>query len=124
MLTRFHETLAYDAANRLVSDSYVDAYGTGDDSLTFAYDGDDRRVSRTLNGQTTVFVCELYEQNLATGEETKYYYAGSRRIASRKGGTLSYWQGDHLGSTTVLSDPAGNVVDQLGYFPWGGTRTD
>ena len=39
---------------------------------------------------------------------TKYYYAGSQRVAVRKGDELSYLLGDHLGSTIVTTNSAGN----------------
>jgi YD repeat-containing protein len=44
-------TACYDAENRMISET--DANGT---TATYAYDGDGRRVSKTLNGVTTTFV--------------------------------------------------------------------
>jgi RHS repeat-associated protein len=56
------------------------------------------------------------------GIVTKYYYAGSQRIAMRKNGTLSYILGDHLGSTSLVTDAAGTVISQQYYKAWGETR--
>jgi hypothetical protein len=57
-------------------------------NATFVYDGDGRRVKSTFNGTTTTyFVGAHYE---VTGSTiTKYYYAGSQRIAMRINGTLN-----------------------------------
>ena len=74
-------------------------------SATFVYDGDGKRVKSTINpstgsgqsGVTTTFVGAHYE--VTNGVVTKYYYAGSQRIAMRTNGTLSFLLGDHLGST-------------------------
>lgn len=60
---------------------------------------------------------------------TKYYYAGSQRIAIpqgddvRKNGVLSYIFGDHvstmlntsLGSTNIVTDDVGNVISETKY---------
>jgi len=51
----------------------------------------------------------------------KYYYAASERIGMRTGGTVSYILGDHLGSSSVVIDAAGNM-DVAGYKPWGEVR--
>ena len=40
----------------------------------------------------------------------------------RKGGTLSYLLSDHLGSTSLSTDAAGNRVSELRYKAWGETR--
>ncbi len=59
---------------------------------------------------------------------TKYYYAGSTRVAMRTGSTtdpianLSYLLGDHLGSTSVTANNVGARVGELRYKPLGRTR--
>jgi RHS repeat-associated protein len=57
-------------------------------------------------------------------EGTKYYYAGSTRVAMRKGSTAPLWlMGDHLGSTSKTADYAGTTVTSTTlYSPWGTTR--
>jgi len=64
-----------------------------------------------------------FEWTGSTSTVIKYYYAGSQRVAMRKGnpGTLSFLLGDHLGSTSVTADSAGGKVAELRYPPWGGT---
>jgi RHS repeat-associated protein len=72
----------------------------------------------------------------------KYYYAGvygatAPRIAMRvdslgvitptaaaaRQSALYYFLGDHLGSTTVVADEAGNEVGHVVYYPYGGILT-
>ena len=107
-------TLSYDAENRLV--------GVTGPSLTasFVYDGDGNRVKSTINGVTTSFVGNWYEVTGST--VTKYYYAGSQRVAMRTGSTLYYLLGDHLGSTSITTSSSGGLVSELRYKPWGETR--
>ena len=69
---------------------------------------------------TTYFVGAHYQ--VENGVVTKYYYAGSQRIAMRQNGTLSYLLGDHLGSTSLVTDANGNVVSQMYYKAWGEVR--
>ncbi len=58
-----------------------------------------------------------------------YYYAGSQRVAVRVTGSanpqengLFYTVGDHLGSTSLVVDSAGNKASEKRYTPWGETR--
>jgi len=53
---------------------------------------------------------------------TKYYYAGTQRIAMRTNGTLNYLLGDHLGSTSLVTDSAGNSSFETRYKAWGEVR--
>ena len=59
---------------------------------------------------------------------TKYYYAGTTRVAMRNGdGTgangLVYLLGDHLGSASLTADPLdGDKLSELRYKAWGETR--
>ena len=69
---------------------------------------------------TTYFVGAHYE--LTGAVVTKYYFAGSQRIAMRKGAILTYMLSDHLGSTSLTTDSAGNVISELRYKPWGELR--
>jgi RHS repeat-associated protein len=73
-----------------------------------------------LGTTTTYFVGAHYE--VTNGVVTKYYFAGSQRIAMRTNGTLNYLLGDHLGSTSLTTDASGNVISELRYKAWGETR--
>ncbi|HET9909551.1 MAG TPA: DNRLRE domain-containing protein [Anaerolineales bacterium] len=90
-------------------------------SATFTYDGDGKRVKSTFNGATTTyFVGNHYE---VTGSTViKYYYAGAQRIAMRTNGTLNFLLGDHLGSTSLITDSTGVKTNEQRYKAWGETR--
>jgi len=77
-------------------------------------------VAQTINGVTTYFVGGYYEKTGST--ETKYYSAGSQRVAMRRGDDLYYLLGDHLGSTSLTTDASGDVVSELRYTAWGEVR--
>jgi RHS repeat-associated protein len=93
-------------------------------SANFVYNGDGKRVKSVMNmgtgSTTTYFVGSHYE--VANGVVTKYYYAGSQRIALRTNGTLNYLLGDHFGSTSLTTDANGVVISELRYKAWGETR--
>jgi RHS repeat-associated protein/CSLREA domain-containing protein len=93
-------------------------------NASFTYDGDGKRVksvmTTTISTTATYFVGAHYE--VTNGVVTKYYYAGSQRIAMRTNGSLFYLLGDHLGSTNLVTDANGMVISELRYKAWGETR--
>ncbi len=120
-------TLNYDAENRFVSVS-------GDETASFAFDGDGKRVKSVMGSETVLFVGAHYE--VKNGSEiTKYYMAGSTRIAMRKyqipqNMTVEYMVStsstqrlsDHLGSTSLTADADGAKVLEIRYKAWGEIR--
>ncbi|WKZ39315.1 MAG: hypothetical protein QY328_13705 [Anaerolineales bacterium] len=49
-----------------------------------------------------------------TGTEiTKYYFAGAQRITLRKDGALNFIIGDHLGSSSLMTDAGGNELASM-----------
>jgi RHS repeat-associated protein len=94
---------------------------TGSGTATFVYDGDGNRVKATLNGATTAYVGNYYEQ---TGSAIKkYYYAGGTRIALNDNSTLYWLLGDHLGSTAIAANgTTGAWYAEQRYKPWGEQR--
>jgi RHS repeat-associated protein len=87
----------YDAENRQKS-----AGGS-----TYDYDGDGRRVRKTVGGIPTVFVYSAAGQLAA--EYGPYGGGGGTRYVTR----------DHLGSTRVTTSPLGTVTARLDYLPFG-----
>ena len=83
------ETMAYDAEERMTQ--WADTNPSV--SVTFTYDGDGRRVTKTWDGVTTVYVYDPLGNMAAE-------YGGS---AAPVGGTL-YLTQDQLGSTRLVSD--------------------
>jgi len=71
-----------------------------------------------------LFIGNGMEINQTTGEITKYYFAGTQRIALRKytipqSMSVEYFLGDHLGSTSITTDTAGAKVSEMRYKPLG-----
>ncbi|MCZ2154452.1 MAG: hypothetical protein LC114_11230 [Bryobacterales bacterium] len=95
-------TLGYDAENRLVS-----SQPSGGSVTMYAYDGEGRRVKKTTNGVSTVYV-----------------YAADGELAAEYGGTAQtagtrYLTADHLGSVRLVTDASGNVLSRHDYLPFG-----
>jgi RHS repeat-associated protein len=78
--------------------------------------------------RTMVYLGNYYEWDASSSTPTKYYYAGSERVAMRAGtgtGTtgLKWLLEDHLGSTAITADGAtGAKLSELRYKPWGEIR--
>jgi RHS repeat-associated protein len=53
---------------------------------------------------------------------TKYYFAGTTRIAMRSGTSLNFILTDHLGSTSSVVNASGQEVAKTLYKAWGETR--
>jgi YD repeat-containing protein len=91
-------TYAYDAENHLV---HVQKNGTT--VAQFTFDADDKRVKSVMGADTVLFVGAHFE--IKNGSEiTKYYLAGSTRVAMRKytipvSMNVDYLPSDRLGST-------------------------
>jgi len=98
--------------------------------MKFIYDGDGRRVKSEAytNGvltETILFIGAHYE--VKGNEITKYYFAGTTRVAMRKyivpqTTTLTYLIGDHLGSTSLAVDATTGAVTETRYKAWGEVR--
>ena len=108
--------LSYDAENRLTGVS-------GASTASFIYNGNGQRVVSTVAGLAVVYVGEYFEWQPATTALTKYYYAGSQRIAIRVGEDAPLWLlGDHLGSTAVVANTDATQHSRKGYKAFGETR--
>lgn len=95
----------------------------GGTTSTFVYDGDGGRVKKIVGTTTTRYISKLYECDNTSC--TRFIWAGNTRIATiAASGTIHYWHGDHLGSSSVITDSAGAKVETITYYPFGGTRTN
>jgi RHS repeat-associated protein len=106
-------SLSYDQANRLT------AVG---ENISYSYDGDGLRMSKTVAGETTAFAWdESYELPLLLqGGDTSYIYGPSGQpIEQITGTTSTYLLGDQQGSTRLLTDSSGAVVGTYTYDAWG-----
>jgi RHS repeat-associated protein len=122
-----NKTLEYDVENRIIRITQPDVV------TSFMYDGDGGRVrvSRTANNETrtTTYIGSLFEKNDCTDSgsqitQIKHIFAGATRVCSVKsvdGGplTMDYYHGDHLGSSSIITDQNGQQVQYLEYAPYG-----
>ena len=119
MTSRDGEMLAYDVENRLTSVTKASV------TTSFVYTGDGARVKKTVsNGGTTYYIGNSFEVYVS-GATTfnKYYYFGAQRVAAKIAGTLFYFQGDHLGSSSLVMTSGGALNTRQTYFPYGAQRT-
>ena len=90
---------------------------------TFVYDGDGGRVKKIVGATTTRYISKLYECDNTSC--SRFIWAGDTRIATvAANGLLHYWHGDHLGSSSVITDSASAKVQAVTYYPYGHTRTN
>jgi RHS repeat-associated protein len=95
----------------------------GGTTTTFVYDGDGARVKKVVGTTTTRYIHKLYECDNTNC--SRFVWAGSMRIATiASSGIVNYWHGDHLGSSSVITDSTGAKVENITYYPYGGTRTN
>jgi RHS repeat-associated protein len=118
-------TYEYDSENRLtrvLSGASVIA--------EYKYDGDGRRISKTVEGVTTYYAYGpglnvLTEFNSQGVPKFDYIYAGSRNVArvnfDANGAPESktFYHTDHLGSNIAMTDATSTVVWDQGYLPFG-----
>ena len=114
-------TYGWDYKNRLIS------AGNGLSSTTYAYDFENRRVRKTVDGVDTIYPSNLFEVS-DTGTSTKHIYVGEMLVASIEDDTpapkIYYNHLDHLNSTRVTTDQTGYTQSVADYFPFGETRID
>jgi RHS repeat-associated protein len=108
-------TMTYDAENRKTASS----------GLSYTYDGEGRRVKK---GASKLYwygagADTLLETNASGGSPDEYIFFGGRRVARRKSsGKINYYFADHLGSSRIVTNATGTIVDESDYYPFGGER--
>ena len=126
--------LLYDANGNLIEDSsFVYVYNDAN-RLTevlkkaennrsvaeFVYDENGKRVVKTENGVVSYYISSDYD--IEDGEETVYYFANGNRVAKESSEGMFWYLDDHLGSTDVMIDESGQLVERTSYYPFGGHR--
>ncbi|HEX4808036.1 MAG TPA: RHS repeat-associated core domain-containing protein, partial [Bryobacteraceae bacterium] len=99
-------TMAYDAESRQIG---VSNTNPGMQAAYF-YDGDGKRVMRSINGASTTYVYD------AAGELAAEYDSAPPAVPPC---TTCYLSWDHLGSTRLVTDQSDNVVSRHDYLPFG-----
>jgi YD repeat-containing protein len=125
-------TYVYDYANRLI------ALGSQGATTTYGYDAFGSRVFQTTSTTTTLYPFKWYSMASSTGTgakyatTTEYVFNGDslvstvdQQIASGVATSTAqtrFIHPDHLGSTNVVTNASGTVVQTLDYYPYGATR--
>jgi RHS repeat-associated protein len=125
-------TYVWDYANRLI------ALGVAGATTTYGYHAFGARVLQTGTSTTTIYPFKWYSVASSTGTGAKYstttdyVFNGDSLVATidqqTAGGNATgtvktrYIHPDHLGSTNVVTDESGNLVQTLDYYPYGSTR--
>ena len=117
------QTLTYDCRNRLTQ--------AGD--ITYDYDAENNRISTIENGLTTEYVYDTsgslsqllvaYEPDNTT---TIYIYGAEGLAGQYNTGTKKslFYHFDNIGSTTMLTDLTGKVIERIAYGTYGELLTD
>jgi RHS repeat-associated protein len=125
-------TYVYDYANRLI------ALGSQGATTTYGYDAFGQRVLQIGTSTTTLYPFKWYSVASSTGTgakyatTTEYVFNGDSLVSTVDQQTASgaatgtaqirYIHPDHLGSTNVVTNASGTVVQTLDYYPYGATR--
>lgn len=133
VLTYAGNAYTWDWRNRMTQ-SALNGAGT----TTYAYDSQDARVKQAVGSTTTIYPNRAYSivSNVngatTTATSTDYLWEGDTLVATIDqafiNGTATgtpvtrYYHPDHLGSTNVVTDSNGNLVQTLDYYPYGATR--
>jgi len=98
---------------------------TGSDGVvvTYKYDADGERVTKTRAGVTTVYLEGVWEEELPSGTTRQVYTLNGDEVAQRTWATgkneVIYLHSDHLGSVSVTTKADGTRAEQQLYDPWG-----
>ncbi len=112
---RSGQTLTWDHENRLASVTSPSR------TESYRYDPDGVRIQKVSNGVVTFYPFPNYE--VTGGVATKHYFFGGQRIAQRKGGALTYFHGDHLGSAVFATNGSGAPTGDERYYAYGQDRS-
>ncbi|HVS30878.1 MAG TPA: RHS repeat-associated core domain-containing protein, partial [Thermoanaerobaculia bacterium] len=115
-LTEGGNTFGWDYEDRMTSIS-------GGATVSYKFDYQGRRTSKTVGGTTTTY---LYDgQNLIGESGANYLYGAAidEPLATDRGGAISNYAADGLGSIAHLGDSAGGTKNSYTYDTWGSARS-
>lgn len=120
----------YDANNHLIS------YSDESNTISFEYDGDGNRISKTVNGVRTDYVNDLVAPTTQVlfkrvegawwkGEKTIRYVYGGSRISQSAGEKTHFYLYDSPGrNVSALVDLTGSVLNNYAYDTFGCLLSD
>jgi RHS repeat-associated protein len=101
-------------------------------ATAYVYDAAGMRVRKTTGMDWTEYLywgADPVAERDQTGAWTEYVFfpapgsGGAKRVARREpAGAVYYYFSDHLGSASVVTDPAGVIKEESDYYPYGGER--
>jgi RHS repeat-associated protein len=83
------------------------------------YDGAGERIKKVKGAETVVYVGGIFE--VRNGQAMSYVYANGQKIVTLANNKEYYTHSDHRGSTGIVTDETGTVVEEIGYLPFGST---
>jgi len=100
---------------------------TGDITAEYFYDYEGNRIKKIEvldNGenQTTYYISENFVQIInSSGVYNETYYYDEQDLIAEKdyNGNINYYHPDHLGSTTLITNESGEVIEETSYLPYG-----
>jgi RHS repeat-associated protein len=127
-------TFTYDAAGNLTADPVNSSYTynaegelTSAAGVTYTYDGDGNRVKKSSGklywyGAT---VDPMAESDASGNVTNEYIFLSGTRIAmlTLSAGTVNYYITDHLGSSHIVTNSSGTILDDSDFYPFGGERS-
>ncbi|MEK6844050.1 MAG: colicin D domain-containing protein [Nanoarchaeota archaeon] len=119
----FHNE-SYDLGIRNISyDEYIDVrnkivdYHNGQRIKSIEYN------YATGNNKTTYYISDNFIQVRLTNNtiyNETYYYANDKLVAKKdNSGTKTFYHSDHLGSTTLVTNQSGHIVEENFFLPFG-----
>ena len=121
----------YDAAGNMTASSGVSFSYNAENQLTstagvtYTYDGDGKRIEKN-NGTLYWYgggSDPIAESNLTGGNMDEYIFFGGKRIAHRRStGEIDYYAADHLGTSRIVVNSTGTILDDSDFYPFGGER--
>jgi RHS repeat-associated protein len=119
-------TYSYDHRNRLTTVIDKTANGTITQTVEFIYDAFDRRISKTVNGQTTHFTNDgdqLWAEYNQLGQVIARYLPGADidELIARylPGDDTSWYLSDRLGTIRDVANQFGSLINQIDYNSFG-----
>ncbi len=90
----------------------------------YVYNGNNQRVKKIVNGQTTVFHYSLGGQLIAESDSTgmfnaEYVYLFNQPLAKIQNDNIYIYHNDHIGTPILMTDESSSVVWEEEFLPFG-----